>query len=131
MMPQLAKLHGSPRLGSTTPRIQELAKPLKRERSKSFASKRARQLGTYALLDDAKECTFKPRIRRWSGAEQKDDDDEDGDNAEQSNKAKQAFMDRQFSTEAARRKALEKARREKDYQAKVDKKKCPVRSQSA
>jgi hypothetical protein len=68
----------------------------------------------------------RPRIHRWSGGEQKDEDGDEDGNAPKKEKLGMAFMDRQFSTEAARRKALERARREAEYGLRVDKKRCPV-----
>jgi hypothetical protein len=81
-----------------------------------------RRLATYALLEEAKECTFKPRLTsRRSSEEKEEDEEEDG------GRKRDAFVDRQEANERARRKELDVRRKKQDYEARLDRKSCPVR----
>jgi len=82
-----------------------------------------RKLLKYSRLEDAKECSFKPRLRARRDTEEKRDDDDDGQNAA----AKMdTFAQRQEAKERARRKELDVAIKKRDYDARLDRKECPV-----
>lgn len=83
----------------------------------------------YALDDEKKNCTFKPRLnmRRRDTGRDKGRDDSSDDEAESKTKAAAsgAFFDRQAADERRRRTAIETARGKAAYDALVDKKFCP------
>ena len=70
----------------------------------------------YCTLDDAKHCTFHPRLRKPRETADRDEDVE----AKESD-----FLGRMEAAERNRRKQLQRTREEKDYNAVLDKKYCP------
>ena len=84
-----------------------------------------KRLSRFALYDDAKECTFKPKISRRGSSEAKEPDDHDDDAAEERGGTR-AFMERQEAMEKSKQRELEVARKKKDYEASLDRKSCPV-----
>lgn len=108
------KLHESMRLSA-----DRMSTILKRQPSRHEL--KADATLAYATYDDAKECTFQPRI---AGKERKQkkrgDDDEEKGEADRF-----AFINRQEAEERNRRDELQFRMGKADYDARVDKKTCP------
>lgn len=74
----------------------------------------------FSTFDDAKECTFQPKIAGKARKKEKKDDD-DG----RTEDTKYSFINRQEAEERNRRDQLEFKMGQADYDALVDKKACP------
>jgi hypothetical protein len=77
----------------------------------------------FATYEDAKECTFQPRIAGKERKAKKAADDEDEDRRGEEDKF--AFINRQEAEERNRRDELEFEMGKAKYDARVDKKTCP------
>lgn len=81
---------------------------------------------TFSRYDDAKECTFQPRItggKQAKGRGSKRGNDDDDDNGAKEDKF--AFLNRQEAEERNRRDEIEFQIGKANYDARVDKKACP------
>jgi hypothetical protein len=70
----------------------------------------------FSLFDDAKECTFHPKVKKNAYTETRNDDD---------GPKKSNFIERQEASERSRVDRLDVDKRKSDYEAVLDKKYCP------
>jgi len=110
------------------------SKENKAERSKSLRSswerlsksedtgKKAKKKA-HGSYSDAKNCTFKPKITKWKGGEQKEDDDEDAVAVDEK-KRLLLFVKKQDASTRNDRRDKEHKQKKRDYELRLDRLQC-------